>query len=111
MNPQANIFKLVHDWLCDKKNGRWLLVRDNVDDAGFLFESQSFIPTSQGTGEGGRQSQPLMTYLPRSSQGAILMTTRTKAVARRLVEENDVSDVLRSRLGAYGIVPRLAHCF
>jgi hypothetical protein len=35
-DPQADVFKLVHDWLRNKKNGRWLLVLDNVDDAGVL---------------------------------------------------------------------------
>ncbi|OAG05932.1 uncharacterized protein CC84DRAFT_1052555, partial [Paraphaeosphaeria sporulosa] len=34
-DPQVNIFKLVHDWMCDTDE-RWLLVLDNVDDAGFL---------------------------------------------------------------------------
>ena len=29
-DPQANVFKLVHDWLCDCKQ-RWLLVLDNVE--------------------------------------------------------------------------------
>ncbi|KAF1941184.1 hypothetical protein EJ02DRAFT_423288 [Clathrospora elynae] len=31
-DPQANIFKMVHDWLQDCKQ-QWLLVLDNVDDA------------------------------------------------------------------------------
>jgi hypothetical protein len=26
--PQAEVFKLVHEWLRDEKNGRWLLVSD-----------------------------------------------------------------------------------
>jgi hypothetical protein len=30
------VFKLVHDWLRDEKNGRWLLVLDNADDAAVL---------------------------------------------------------------------------
>ena len=34
-DPQADVFKLVHDWLREK-NGRWLLVVDNADDAGVL---------------------------------------------------------------------------
>ncbi|OCK97191.1 uncharacterized protein K441DRAFT_470289, partial [Cenococcum geophilum 1.58] len=32
-DPQANVFKLARDWLRDEKNGRWLLVLDNADDA------------------------------------------------------------------------------
>ena len=32
-DPQADVFKLVHNWLRNEKNGRWLLVLDNADDA------------------------------------------------------------------------------
>ncbi|KAI2474908.1 TPR-12 multi-domain protein [Pyrenophora tritici-repentis] len=39
-DPQANIFKLVHDWLCDSRQ-RWLLVLDNLDDARFLISDQA----------------------------------------------------------------------
>uniref|UniRef100_A0A093Y283 O-acetylhomoserine (Thiol)-lyase n=1 Tax=Talaromyces marneffei PM1 TaxID=1077442 RepID=A0A093Y283_TALMA len=35
-DPKANIFKLVHDWLRDSTNGKWILILDNVDDAHFL---------------------------------------------------------------------------
>ena len=37
IDPKANIFKLVHDWLCDETNGEWVLILDNVDNADFLF--------------------------------------------------------------------------
>ncbi|KAI0571336.1 hypothetical protein A1F96_08973 [Pyrenophora tritici-repentis] len=43
-DPQADVFKLVHDWLRDAKNGRWLLVLDNADDAAVLS------PTDGGSG-------------------------------------------------------------
>ncbi|KAH8691822.1 hypothetical protein BGW36DRAFT_280847, partial [Talaromyces proteolyticus] len=35
-DPKANIFKLVHNWLRDTKNGKWVMILDNVDDADFL---------------------------------------------------------------------------
>jgi hypothetical protein len=37
-DPQANVFKLVHDWLRECKQ-KWLLVLDNVDDARFLLDN------------------------------------------------------------------------
>ena len=46
-DPQANIFMLVHNWLCDCKQ-RWLLVLDNVDDARFLLSGQA---NSDGQGQ------------------------------------------------------------
>lgn len=42
-DPNANILKLVHDWLRSSKT-RWVLILDNVDDASFLFN------TSHGQG-------------------------------------------------------------
>lgn len=36
-DPQANVFKLVHDWLSECKH-RWLLVLDNVEDTRFLVD-------------------------------------------------------------------------
>ena len=40
-NPKANDFKLVHDWLRDRKSGHWLLVLENVDDNLFLSDAGS----------------------------------------------------------------------
>jgi len=80
-DPQANIFKLVHDWLCDCKQ-RWLLVLDNVDDARFLLEN----PATQSK----IVSQPLREYLPHYERGSILITTRNKEAALRLVEQRDI---------------------
>ena len=40
-NPKANIFQLVHDWLRDERKGKWVLILDNVDNAGFLLEAPS----------------------------------------------------------------------
>jgi hypothetical protein len=83
-DPQANIFKLVHDWLCDCKQ-RWLLVLDNVDDARFLLEN----PVTQSR----TVSQPLREYLPHCQPGSILVTTRNKEAALKLVNQRDVVNV------------------
>ncbi|KAH8701324.1 hypothetical protein GQ44DRAFT_753515 [Phaeosphaeriaceae sp. PMI808] len=79
-NPHANIFKLVHDWLRDCKQ-RWLLVLDNVDDARFLNNQATDSKTA---------SQPLREYLPHCERGSILLTTRNKEAALKLVEQRDV---------------------
>ena len=88
-NPQANIFKLVHDWLRDERKGKWVLILDNVDDAGFLL-AQPPSQGSQSSGSDSRNPQPLLTYLPQSQNGSILITTRTSGVALKLVEETDI---------------------
>ncbi|OAL07735.1 TPR-like protein [Phaeosphaeriaceae sp. SRC1lsM3a] len=83
-DSQADVFKLVHDWLRDRKNGRWLLVLDNADDAAALC--------LKGEGDSGGSSavqQHVLDYLPSSSHGSILVTSRTKGAAMQIVEEND----------------------
>ena len=31
-DPKVDILHLVRNWLCDERNGRWLLILDNADD-------------------------------------------------------------------------------
>jgi hypothetical protein len=80
-DPQANVFKLVHDWLRDEKHGRWLLVLDNADDATVLSQ-----PVSDG-------QQHLLRYLPPSRHGSVLVTSRTEQAASRIVEKRDIIQI------------------
>ena len=91
-DPQANIFQLVHDWLCDCKQ-RWLLVLDNVDDARFLVDIQ-FSSDSQGQITNAQViRKPLREYFPHCERGSILVTTRNKEAALKLVNQRDVVSV------------------
>lgn len=85
-DPHTDIFQLVHDWLRDVKNGKWLLVLDNVDDANALS-----LPAAGG----GARSLPrsFSSYLPQSQHSAVVVTSRTKIAALQLVEEDDILDV------------------
>jgi hypothetical protein len=92
-NPQADVFKLVHDWLRDKKNGRWLLVLDNADDAGVLSVRASDSRTDDDGGDsssGGVLQHRLSRYLPPSSHGSVLVTSRTRRAAVQVVEDSDI---------------------
>ncbi|KAF1974570.1 TPR-like protein [Bimuria novae-zelandiae CBS 107.79] len=80
-DPEANIFKLVHDWLCDSKQP-WLLVLDNVDDAGFLLDAE--------TASSKNAAKPLREYFPHCERGSILVTTRNIEAALQLVEQRDI---------------------
>jgi hypothetical protein len=91
-DPQANIFKLVHDWLCDCKQ-RWLLVLDNVDDARFLLGGQAKVDGQSPTTNAPVIQKPLREYLPHCERGSILVTTRNTQAARSLVERRDVVHV------------------
>ena len=89
-DPKANVFRLVHDWLRDGKSGQWLLILDNVDSPDLLSEAGDAGRQGQGTGVGGEHRQPISAYLPQSQNGSILVTSRSQAVALKLVEENDI---------------------
>ncbi|CZR68212.1 related to kinesin light chain [Phialocephala subalpina] len=89
-NLQANIFQLVHDWLRDDRKGRWFLILDNVDDAGFLVKAQSTDQDEQTNGIGSGNLRPLVAYLPQCPNGSILITTRSKGAALKLVERRDI---------------------
>ncbi|KAH8780676.1 hypothetical protein BGZ57DRAFT_300902 [Hyaloscypha finlandica] len=81
-NVKADIFQLVHDWLRNESKGRWVLILDNVDDARFLLDNQ---PTTSAS-----VSKPLREYLPQSENSCILITTRSREAALKLVEPCDV---------------------
>jgi hypothetical protein len=80
-DPQANIFELVNDWLCDSKKW-WLLVLDNVDDTSHLLEAQG-----AGSKAAGR---PLCEYLPQREHGWILVQSWNEDAATKLVEQHDM---------------------
>ncbi len=88
-DPKADIFKLVHDWLrgCE---GKWLLILDNVDNTDLLSEAGDAGQRGQGISVDGERRQPISAYLPQSQNGSILVTSRSKGVALKLVEEKDI---------------------
>jgi tetratricopeptide (TPR) repeat protein len=98
-DPQADVFKLVHDWLRNEKNGQWLLVLDNADDVGVLSPSPSnsqSSPIDGYTGDGGASistsglQRHSSEYLPPSRHGSILVTSRTRRAAKQIVEDSEV---------------------
>ncbi|KAJ5724842.1 hypothetical protein N7493_006570 [Penicillium malachiteum] len=62
IDPNTNIFKLVHDWLQDPKHGSWVLIVDNLDNDDFLRR----VPSS---------GVPLSSFLPRCQHGSVVFTT------------------------------------
>ncbi|KAH7061833.1 TPR domain protein [Paraphoma chrysanthemicola] len=89
-DPQADVFKLVHDWLRDEKNGRWLLVLDNADDAAVLSPADDGSKVSSSNGNGSALQQHLSRYLPSRRYGSVLVTSRTRRAATQVVEESDI---------------------
>ena len=89
-DPKENIFELVTRWLRDESKGTWLLVLDNLDDGVILSAPPAATSKPQSSDSRGQIQQPLSAYLPQSQNGTILITTRTRSVATKLVERRDI---------------------
>ncbi|KAF2464373.1 uncharacterized protein BDR25DRAFT_96892 [Lindgomyces ingoldianus] len=109
-DPQADVFKLVHNWLCNEKNGKWLVVLDNADDAAALTLPAINDPKAKASSGDSAYPWSLSLYLPHSKNGSVLVTSRTKSAALQLVEEGDIlfiepmddassQELLRTKLG------------
>ena len=75
---KADIKKLVQRHLSQESAGRWLLIFDNADDMDMWIQNARY----------GSQSPGLIDYLPRSSQGCVVFTTRSRKVAVKLAQQN-----------------------
>ncbi|KAI1157269.1 hypothetical protein F5B18DRAFT_261410 [Nemania serpens] len=84
-NPNTNVCQLVSNWLCDEANGRWILILDNADDIETFFPQQKPHDASS----------PLGNYLPQSLNGSIVVTSRNKDTAVRIV--GDLRNVMQIR--------------
>ena len=78
--PNIDTFDLVYKWLCDERNGRWLMILDNVDDDQIFSGPANSEDVAHRTEE-----TPLLRYLPQSSNGWILVTSRNRRAALNLV--------------------------
>jgi tetratricopeptide (TPR) repeat protein len=103
-DDNVDVRKLVKDALSSGSLDDWLMIVDNADDSGLLF----------GTADNSLMSTRLNDYLPHSSRGTILFTTRSRKVAGDLtpssvLELNDMSkaearQLLARRLTKQGLL-------
>ncbi|GAB7332859.1 hypothetical protein MBLNU13_g04577t2 [Cladosporium sp. NU13] len=89
-DPKSNAFMLVYSWLRDKRNSKWVLVLDNVDDPGFLFRAPD---VSERSGSNKVELGNRIAYLPPCEHGSILITSRTREATARLADECNVITV------------------
>jgi hypothetical protein len=89
--PKVDILWIVHTWLSNESNGRWTMIVDNADDADVVFEPWGGENTSTTTTSANRV---LSEFLPFSSNGSIVVTSRSQEVVRRLqVYDEDILDI------------------
>lgn len=89
-DTNVSIFELVYNWLRDEQKGKWVIILDNVDNAGFLLEQPSISHESRISGQ---RKRPLKEYIPPSPNGSILITSRNRSAALQLVEWKDIIDM------------------
>jgi hypothetical protein len=83
-DDKADVKRLVQVHLSKESTGRWLLVFDNADDLDMWI-------TNTGTAQTGQGIRPLIDYLPKSKQGAVIFTTRDRKIAVKLAQPNVVN--------------------
>lgn len=97
-----NTFQAVFDWLSDTEHGSWLMVLDSADDLDLFFAKSSKDVKDDVKPQMSR-------FVPRSSLGTVMITTRDKRVAERLADRQapvhvlpmsglEAQDLLRSKL-------------
>ncbi|KAJ5485022.1 hypothetical protein N7539_005010 [Penicillium diatomitis] len=92
-NAQANVFKLFHDWLQDERNGKWIVILDNLDDDQFLHEVPPVQQDIQGKDDSIKPGRSIWEYFPRSLKGNILITSRSRRVVSSIVDDRDIIPV------------------
>lgn len=82
-NPDIDVSQLVFEWLSNEQNGSWLLILDNADNSDVYFQAS---PTSESKAiSTAKESPSPARLLAQSANGSMLVTSRDKAAAQRLV--------------------------
>jgi tetratricopeptide (TPR) repeat protein len=76
-DAQVDIKRLVRARLSEEGFGPWLIIVDNADNTSVLLDDT--------------KADRLIDYLPQSSKGSVIFTTRTRAAANQLAENNIIA--------------------
>jgi tetratricopeptide (TPR) repeat protein len=83
----------VYSWLRDRRNGDWLIVLDNADDDSFLLEPPATLGSEEGRIQHDASVERRLDYVPVCDHGYTLITTRSRAAALKMVEQNCIVGV------------------
>ncbi|KAJ5414932.1 hypothetical protein N7509_000030 [Penicillium cosmopolitanum] len=92
-DPKSNIYKLVENWLQDENKGKWICILDNADDDKFLCSPPAARKGSLMKAPPNASTKPLLEYVPRCRNGSIIITSRSREAALRMVKHKDLIDV------------------
>lgn len=95
---EVDIFQLVGNWLQDQTIGKWILILDNVDDDGLLRKPSSTSPEYQSHQTSSQSdynivTQPPLRALLQSSDGFIIVTSRSKRVGLEIAGPRNLIEV------------------
>ncbi|OCK73868.1 hypothetical protein K432DRAFT_472063, partial [Lepidopterella palustris CBS 459.81] len=82
-DEKIDAMQLVKQKLSQESVGRWLLILDSADDADMWFQKVG----------NGPQTTALIDYLPRSSKGSVVFTTRDRKAALKMASAKDVMEI------------------
>lgn len=91
--PEADILRLVSNWLCDEANGHWVMIVDNADDPSVFSHQGDGCASKDGSSSSAPQANSLSDFLPQSPSGSILITSRNRELAYKLTEST--SDIIK----------------
>ncbi|KAF3396282.1 hypothetical protein F1880_006840 [Penicillium rolfsii] len=91
--PEANVFKLVENWLRDEKKGKWICILDNADDDKFLCSLPAAGKGASMKEPPNASTKPLLEYIPRCGNGSIIITSRSREAALKMVKHKDLIEV------------------
>ncbi|KAJ5585729.1 hypothetical protein N7450_005516 [Penicillium hetheringtonii] len=91
--PKANIFRLVRNWLQNRKMKKWILILDNIDDDWFIHKPITTALDIQTNNSSNTATRPLLEYLPRTSNSSVIVTSRSKEIALKLADHKDLIEV------------------
>jgi tetratricopeptide (TPR) repeat protein len=72
-------FKMMRDWLEEKKHGRWIMIIDGADDPAIFKQCENSDHDRQR--QSSLESRTFMDFIPRCSHGQVLFTTKTHSAA------------------------------
>ena len=92
-DPKVDILAMMHRWLSDENHGKWMMVVDNADNRDVVFGAWS--GEMNGPAATPSRNKSMSDYLPVSSNGSIVVTSRN----REVLEGLDICDEDRLDVG------------
>ena len=91
-DPKADILGMVYRWLSNEDHGKWTMVVDNADNRDVMFTPWTVETKEQAATTSRNKS--MADYLPVSSNGSIVVTSRNREVLEGLdIGDEDILDV------------------